>query len=210
MKLGPWMTSVAGVTMTVDTVKPYSGSKSLHISVAAGAAAHGTLSQTVATGLVPGNDLFGRAMVFYSSTGGNNLPLNVHSWIFNSAGMSTAANGMVSMNMGGGGATSKPQLNYHYPPAPNEQSVQGGMWTAGKWLCVQWQYNASGTPVADDAKVWIDGQLQVEAMQSKGWNFATPWSTFDFGFTHYQTTTNPVDIYLDDFGLNETMVACPP
>jgi hypothetical protein len=208
MALGPWKASVAGVMMTVDGVKPYGGKKSLHIVAPTGAAAHGTLNQTVTAGLVPGNDVFGRAMVFYSNTGGNGLPLNVHSWIFNAAGTSTAAMGMVTMNMGGGGA--KLQLNYH-PPAPGtEQSVQGGMITAGTWHCIQWQYNGSGTPVADDAKVWVDGTLAVEAMQSKGWSFATPWTSFDFGFTHYQTLANGVDVYLDDFGLNETMIPCPP
>jgi len=206
--LGPWKASVAGGTMTVDSVKPYSGTKSLHITVAAGAAAHGTLNQTVPTGLVPGNNMFGRAMLFYSNTGGNDLPLAVHSWLFNSAGTSTAAMGNVTMNLGGGGA--KLQLNYH-PPAPAvEQSVQGGTMTAGVWHCVQWEYDGSGTPSVNDAKVWVDGTLAVEAMPAKGWQFATPWNTFDFGFTHYQTLANGVDVYLDDFALNETMVACPP
>ncbi len=143
----------------------------------------------------------------YSNTNANDLALGVHSWLFNSDGTSTAANGMVTMNMGGGGA--KMQLNYH-PPAPGaEQSVQGGTMTAGVWHCIQWEYNGSGTPSANDAKVWVDGMLAVEAMPAKKWDFATPWSSFDFGFTHYQTLVNGVDIYLDDFGLNETMIPCP-
>jgi hypothetical protein len=33
--------------------------------------------------------------------------------------------------------------------------------------------------------------------QSKGWQFATPWDSFDFGFTHYQALPNGVDVYLD-------------
>ena len=206
--LGPWKATVMGSTMVVDTVKPHDGAKSLHITVPAGAGTRATLNQTVAAGLVPGNNAFGRAMVFYSNTGGNGLPLAAHSWIFNSAGTSTVAAGNVTMNMGGGGA--KMQLNYH-PPAPlPEQSVQGGTMTAGVWHCVQWQYDGSGTPPKDDAKVWVDGVLAVEAPPSKAWNFATPWSSFDFGFTHYQTLANGVEIFLDDFALNETMVACPP
>ena len=207
--LGPWKASVGGtgVVMIVDGVRPHSGSKSLHITVPAGASAHGTLTQTAAAGLIPGNDMFGRAMVFYNNTGGNNLPVGVHSWLFNSSGMSTAAGGNVSMNMGGGGA--KLQLNYH-PPAPQvEQSVQGGMITAGQWHCIQWQYDGSGTPPHDLAKVWIDGTLAVDIPASKGWKLATPWSTFAFGFTHYQTLTNPVDVYLDDFALSGSMVPCP-
>ena len=208
--VGPWKASVAGTgtMMQIDGVNPHSGTKSLHITVPAGLGAHGTLHQAVATGgLVAGNNMLGRAMVFYSNTGGNELPLNVHSWIFNAAGMSTAAAGNVTMNMGGGGA--KLQLNYH-PPAPaTEQSVQGGAITAGQWHCVQWQYDGSGTPPHDAAKVWVDGTLAVNVAATKGWSLATPWSSFDFGFTHYQTLANPVDVYLDDFVLGSSMIACP-
>ncbi len=207
--LGPWKASVGSALMTVDSINPYRGHRSLHITATApdGGSAHGTLHQVFDGGLVSGNDVFGRAMVFYSDTTGNGLPLGVHSWIFNSTGNSAAADGGVSMNLGGGGA--KLQLNYH-PPAPlPEQSVQGGTMTAGVWHCVQWEYNGSGSPAADDAKVWVDGSLAVEATASKGWNFATPWAAFDFGFTHYQTLSNGVDVYLDDFALDGAMVPCP-
>jgi hypothetical protein len=212
--VGPWKATVTGtLTMGVDTVRPYQGSKSLHITVPAGASVRGTLNQTAASGLVTGNNLFGRAMVYYGDTGadagdaGYGLALGVHSWIFNAAGSSTVADGGVTMNMGGGGA--KLQLNYHPPPPLTEKSVQGGTMTAGAWHCVQWEYNGSGSPPTDDGKVWVDGTLAVEAPASEGWNFATPWSTFDFGFTHYQTLTNPVDIYLDTFALDGAMVGCP-
>jgi hypothetical protein len=207
--LGPWKASVAGtgIQMQVDTVKPYRGTKSLHISVPTGASAHGTLTQSAAAGLVPGNDVYGRAMVFYASGGGNDLPLGVHSWIFNSAGTSSMADGGVTMNMGGGGA--KMQLNYHPPPPGTEKSVQGGMIAAGSWHCIQWQYDGSGKTPADAAKVWVDGTVAVNVPASQGWDFATPWDTFDFGFTHYQTLANGVDVYLDEFALDGSMVACP-
>jgi hypothetical protein len=142
--VGPWKASVGGTgtQMRVDGVKPYRGSKSLHITVPSGASAHGTLAQGATSGLVPGNDVYGRAMVFYAMGGGNDLPLNVHSWLFNSAGTSSMADGGVTMNMGGGGA--KMQLNYHPPPPATEKSVQGGMISAGAWHCIQWQYDGSG------------------------------------------------------------------
>ena len=66
--------------------------------------------------------------------------------------------------------------------------------TTGVWHCVQWEYDGSGTPAKDDAKVWVDGVLAVEATPAKGWKLATPWSAFDFGFTHYQTLAAGVDI----------------
>jgi hypothetical protein len=207
--LGPWAASVGGVTMTVDSVNPYESTKSLHITVPTGPSAHGTLSQQKSVGLVTGNDMYGRAMVYYSDSTGNGLPLNVHSWLFNSNGDSTVDDGgAVSMNMGGGGA--KLQLNYHPPPDAGEQSVQGGMISAGSWHCIQWQYDGSGSPPNNVANVWIDGTLAVNAPASKGWQFATPWTTFDFGFTHYQSLdANAVEVFLDDFALNGTMIPCP-
>jgi hypothetical protein len=75
---------------------------------------------------------------------------------------------------------------------------------------MQWEYNGSGTPPKDEGKIWVDGKLVVDAAPpAQKWDFATPWSNFDFGFTHYQTTKNAIDVYLDDFALAETMVACP-
>jgi hypothetical protein len=217
-KLGPWKATVqgTGVVFQVDNVKPYAGKQSLHITVPtnagmdAGTSARGTLNQAATGGLIPGNDMFGRAMVFYSNTGGNDLPLGVHSWLFNSGGNSSEGDGGVTMNMGGGGA--KLQLNYHPPLPLTEQSVQGGNITAGAWHCIQWQYDGSGSgsQFNDAAHVWIDGTDVVDVAKTKGWWFATPWDTFDFGFTHYQALANGVDVYLDDFALDGAMIPCPP
>jgi hypothetical protein len=104
------------------------------------------------------------------------------------------------------------QLNYHPPPPLKEQSVDDGGITAGAWHCLQWQYDGagSGSSVADVGKVWVDGTLAVGVQKTEGWNFATPWKSMDFGFTHYQALVNPVDVYLDDFALDVSMVPCPP
>jgi hypothetical protein len=209
MVVGPWKAAVSGTgtSIQVDTVLPYSGAKALHVTVPAGDAIRATLGQTVSAGVIPGNNLFGRAMIYYSNTGTNGLPLAVHSWFFNASGMSTQEAGTVTMNLGGGGA--KYQLNWH-PVAPaTEQSVQGGTQSPGTWHCIQWQYDGSGVTPANHAKVWDNGTLAFEVLATKAWDFATPWSSFDFGFTHYQTLANPVDIYLDDFALNDTMIPCP-
>lgn len=207
--LGPWVADVSRTVMTVDSRNPYSGNKSLHITIAAipDASASGTLEQKSAAGLIAGDNLYGRAMVFYATTADAGLPIGVHSWLFNASGTSSEDDGGVTMNLGGGGA--ELQLNYH-PPAPApEQSVQGGMVTTGAWHCIQWQYDGAGTPPADIANLWIDGTLAVTIPLSKGWKFATPWSAFEFGFTHYQTLHNAVDVFLDDFALDSKMLPCP-
>lgn len=213
--VGPWKATVSGMlTMAIDTKRAYSGTKSIHITVPEIAVApdsgshpaHGTLDQTGACGLVAGNNLFGRAMVYYESTGGYGLPLSVHSWIFNAGGFSDELDASMAMNMGGGGT--ELQLNY----SPTDKSVDMGTMTSGKWHCLQWEYDGSGSPVADIAKIWIDKGTTpaLTVPKSEGWKFATPWRNLSFGFTHYQNLKNPVEIYLDDFALDGKMIPCPP
>ena len=210
--LGAWKISISGkAQMKVDAVKPYSGQRSLHITVPANdPSASATLHQSAGAkedaGLVAGNNVFGRAMVYYANDGTNGLPQG-HSWVFQSSGFSTKEDGGVNMNVANGG--NQYFLNYHSATSP-EQSVTGGKPVAGQWLCMQWEYNGSGNPPADEGKIWINNVLVVDAKgQTPNWDFATPWNNFDFGFTHYQLITGSMDVFLDDFALNDAMIPCP-
>jgi hypothetical protein len=217
-KLGPWTASVGGMAMALIDMtkagKPGTGTKSLHVMAPAGGSNHATLGNRSA--MIPGNNVFGRAMVYWGNAGGANLPLGVHSWIFSASGttaaatgtVSDAAGGAVSMNMGGGG--NKMQLNYHWPPSPTEKSVQGGSVTAGAWHCIQWNWDGSGTPAKNIGKVWVDGTLALMTPAAPmAWNFAVPWTNIQFGYTNYQTLANSIDLYLDDYALNDSMIPCP-
>lgn len=225
--LGPWAVAVSGVTAEIDATNPYHSAKSLHIIIpsgvntgSGGTPSHATLTQKAGagSGLVAGDNLFGRAMIYYSDTGSNGLPIGVHSWFFIASGTSSQLGSAASLNLGGGGA--KLQLNY----SPGDKSVQGGTMTAGAWHCVQWEYDGaidsagsgsgsgsdgSGATPANVAKVWIDGSDALDIPATQGWDFATPWNAFSFGYTHYQTLTNPVEVFLDDFALDHAMIDCP-
>jgi hypothetical protein len=209
--IGPWKISVGGkAVMSIDTDKPYSGKYSLHITEPANdtGASNGLLHQAAASGgLVTGNDVWGRAMIYYSTSGGAGLPQG-HSWAFQAQGDSSAeGNKNVSMNVANGGT--QYFLNYHSATSP-EQSVTGGKPAGGKWICMQWEYNGSGTTPADEGKIIIDGTVVVDAKkQNPNWDFATPWTNFDFGFQHYQAITNSMDVYLDDFALDSKEIPCP-
>jgi hypothetical protein len=209
--LGPWKINVGGkVVMSIDGDKPYSGKYSLHITEPANdtTASDGLLHQAAASGgLVTGNDVWGRAMIWYSTDGTNNLPQG-HSWVFQAQGNSAAeSNKNVSMNVANSGG--QYFLNYHSATSA-EQSVTGGKPAGGKWLCMQWEYNGSGATPVDEGKIIIDGTVVVDAKkQTPNWDFATPWTNFDFGFQHYQSITNSMDVYLDDFALDDKEVPCP-
>lgn len=208
---GIWSITTSGdATMTIDSVKPFAGKNSLHITVPNGSTgASGLLNLTKAAGLVTNNNLFGRAMVYYTKSATDDLPNGVHSWIFQGIGMSTASGKTMTLNLANGGTDYF--LNYHGDTTQSaEASKTGGKPVAAAWVCMQWEYNSSGTPAADDAKVWADGVLQLEATKAaQNWNLATPFSQMQFGFTHYQTLKNAIDVYLDDFAINDAMIPCP-
>ena len=101
------------------------------------------------------------------------------------------------------GAGDKLRLSYRPPADAEVPSTPGGTLTAGTWHCVQWQYNGA----ADSAKVWLDGTEAVEAPNN--WSLAAPFNAFSFGFRHFQTLAAGVDVFYDDFALDEAMVPCP-
>ncbi len=84
--------------------------------------------------------------------------------------------------------------------------------STGSWHCLQWQYDGSGSPPNDAARVWLDGvrSVTVDAGYDNGdFKLSDSWASFDVGFTHYQLMPLPVDVYIDDFALGTEMVACP-
>jgi len=206
--LGPWKAEVSGtVTMKVDGDNPYGGSKALHINIPVldAGSSTSTLDQSVASGgLVTGNDLWGRVMVWYK-----NKP-NGHTWIFEGQGKSTASNKTMNLNLADQG--SNYFLNYHGDTTSGaESSAAGGTPVAGAWVCLQWEYNGSTTTNASEAKVWADGTLIIDSKKAPAqtWDLATPFTSFQLGFVHYPNTTEVIDLYIDDFALNNARVACP-
>jgi hypothetical protein len=210
----PWTRSTGGgAAMKVDGTRPFSGTKSLHVTAPAGEYSHAYITQKMGAAVpVSGPTLYGRVMFYFNDQAPYDLPKgSVHSWIFNVSGSSAA--GPVSMNLGGWGVP-KVMLNYHW--TGKEDALQGAPWKAGAWHCLQWQYDGSGTPAKNEARVWVDGVLALTingttggASHVAGWNMAPPWTSIDLGFTHYQTLTNQVEVWLDDFALDSAMVACP-
>jgi hypothetical protein len=235
-KLGQWSTGIGGKTdagqtaeMSVDTVKPFSGTYALHVNAPAGESTYGQLSR--ATDLDAGDigpNMFGRMMIYFSDSalpGGSapltdsgtyGVPSGVHAWTFASSGHSAELDASVSMNI----VTATPKLGLNYSPGdygPGSSSDAGPV-IAGAWHCLQWQYDGSGSPADDIANVWIDGFLQVHTdptIKFGSGDAATPlkmasdWTQLTFGFTHYQTTHIPQDVYFDDFAIDNKAVPCP-
>lgn len=77
---------------------------------------------------------------------------------------------------------------------------------------MQWEYNSSGAGAVDDAKVWADGVLIIDSLVAPGvenWQIANPVTTMQLGWVHYPQTSEAIDLYIDDFALNNAMIPCP-
>jgi hypothetical protein len=211
-KLGPWVASVGGpVTVTVDSVRPYEGQKSLHVVMPIGGQASAMLTSAVFSGgLVHGNRLFGRAMVYFVGTPGDagyGFPVHTHSMIFSVSGSSTEVGGPVNINMAGNGS-----LNYQARKGTTfELGTAGGTPSMNAWHCIQWEYDGSADVplvVADHAQVWLDGAVVSDVPKNTNWFLATPWTSFSFGLTHLQTLVNPVEFFMDSFALDGAPIPC--
>jgi hypothetical protein len=205
--LGPWTTNVGGTeTMTVDGTNPYGGTKALHINIPIVDAGSSTslLEQTVGGGLVTNGDMWGRMMVWYK-----NKP-NGHTWLFQGLGHSSASGNNMSLNLANSGGNYF--FNYHgYADAGEETSDQGGTPVAGAWVCLQWEYKSSGTVNQSEAKLWADGVLVIDSLAApvQTWDLATPFTEMQLGFVHYPNTAEIIDVFIDDFALNNAKVDCP-
>jgi hypothetical protein len=213
--LGPWSIQInvpadAGSPepMGVDTVNPYGGLRSLHIQVPnnANSSTH-LLNLTKASGLV-GNDLYGRMMVYYKGAKPNG-----HTWTWQGIGASSeSGDPSTSLNVANEG--NDYFVNYHGTAGDStaETSDHGGVPVVNAWVCLQWEYNASGAPIADDVKVWADGTVIIDSKKApiQAWQLPDPVTQMQLGWVHYPETTEAIDLYIDDFALNNAMIACPP
>ena len=228
--LGPWKASFGSkTTMTVDSVRAYTGHKALHIKIDGPTAAStgGFLGASVPpTGVVTGNTMFGRAMFYFAppaenavdagnvgdagdagdAAPPNGLPSRVHSSFFRITGKYTPEDAAVVMDVGD--SQTVLFLNY-FPPLHFEENKSGGDVTPNGWHCLQWQFDGSASPPIIHSQVLLDQQPVVNVPVDAGWVNATPWSAMGFGFILLNPETNPIDLSLDTFALDENPIACP-
>jgi len=213
------------INATIDTSFFFSPPSSLHINCTAANSTTALLSENLAA---PWPQIYGRSMVYFDSDATYQLPLNVHSWIFQAQGINSYYNvtpfnatvgpsGTVSMNI----IVGNPHiaLNYHWSNTGAEQSVTSKLSiTPNNWFCLQWYYDGPGSNVM----VWVNGTVYLNVTHNKSFTAYTPvdstdwrfpdapgWNKFQFGYQHYQTLNKSVSLHLDDFVLDTQMTCCP-
>jgi hypothetical protein len=181
-----------GGTMTVDTTKAFSGSKSILIKTRGGTNFPGT--NLVFSGiekLLPANDLHGRVMMWMANT-----PGAAH-W---DSVLGSAAGGSNPTYILGGMYKNFMSV-YH----PGDVSVDSNTpFPTGTWACVQWQF--SGKDGKSLHKMMLNGQV-VDKGIKEGWRAPT-FSQLKVGYRHFNTNV-AVDVWLDDLAFGDQPIACP-
>jgi hypothetical protein len=188
----PWMVSNAapGSSLVVDTTKPYSGQKSVHVTSGGGGNGGDDMTMRTTMGLpAPGNHVFGRMMMFLKGP----WPMT-HIRVMGMPNPTPAPQGYV--------------IDAHTSWSLEALVDNGGNGgnapiVTDKWVCVEWEFNApSGGAVT--THLWISGTEVLPA---------------PVGFPHvdmlelwvgYTTAliSPPTEMWVDDVALSTTRIGC--
>jgi hypothetical protein len=195
---GAWkVTADNGGTAVVDTTKPWSGTRSLHITTQGGVG-RGFLTQGKPLLPIDGNNLYGRFMMFFVEP-----PTGTHFGLVKAPGM--VAGGGTGIYAFGG--LDKAFVLFNYSPGGSVR-ISKTSWPANRWTCVQWQFDGS----RNEARIWLDGQLLSDATVSKSGGLDWPAPVFDsltIGFEPCCPTPVKVQMWIDELAIDNRPIECP-
>lgn len=206
-------------TLSIDSTKPYRGTKSMHIQAPSGPDRWATLYFGRPFFPASNNTIFGRAMIFLKQ----NPRAEVHWNYFTALGLYrdpvTQQSRQLEWNWGG--HRSNIQAFYNENDCYRRSQLEG---PEGKWVCWQWKF--SGVPDANasggqkrELFVWAYGQLApVLAVRGAPEACAAgpviPWMAPQFnqgylGYIHAQPSPVPIEVWWDDLAMGPEMIPCP-
>jgi hypothetical protein len=190
----PWVAQPSnnpGGLLQVDSTKPYSGTKSVHIKSGGGTTGGDAVTMKTTMGLPrPTNHVFGRMMTFlkgpWPSTHIRVMGMQAapyQGYLLDAfAGSRGFQLESLTDNFGGGGMT----------PLVTD-----------KWKCVEWEFNAP-TGAAVTTHVWIDGtEITPAAAGFPRVDLLDLW----VGYTT-ALKSGPVEMWIDDVALGATRIGC--
>ncbi|HEY0706298.1 MAG TPA: hypothetical protein VGG33_05840, partial [Polyangia bacterium] len=193
---GRFMVRAPAGAMVVDTTKPFSGTKSLHIKMAAPT----SRAMMEFTQQFPFNDLHGRMMLFVTR-----VPTNDIHWDFLYAYYSSGNQWELGGQFQGWSLVIDP---------PDHPVYSKDKIPLGRWFCLQWQFKYGG-PGADntytakvDGKVIDRGSWTGADPTGMKWP-AAPWQRMVVGWQPYGSSNVEVDTWIDDLAFGEQEIACP-
>ncbi len=197
-----------GGTLTIESSKAFSGTRSVYIKSDEGSAKTTALIN-VGRGILPlpGNVVHGRMMVYLTATPQGNVHWDNTIWSGKLPGTDVKA------QYAYGGHQSGRFIVVYNPHDCN--AISQTPFPTGRWACLQWQFDGPSMTT----RLWVDGKAIADqtvvgktnrCMDRSGAEWVAP--TFDnaqFGWTNYQPSPVPIEMWMDDIAIDSKQIACP-
>lgn len=214
---GSW-SAEGGDAVQVDTGKAFSGAQSVHFKIPADPARMMMTRNNMPP--IPGNNMFGRVMLYLTTT----PVVPNQQWVhFNLIRADGALPDGSRGHYAWGAIYGKVFENYD----PHDcYKISNTRFPDKRWACFQWQFDGSKVSGSganevrkNQIRIWLDGTLLNDASVDGIGDGCpdkthTPWvaGTFDalnVGWEHYQKAAEDNDLWLDDLAVDDHPIACP-
>ena len=203
---GPFTIQKGGyATITVDSSKAFSGKQSLHFHMAN--SPNDALMHLNFAGApvfpFANNDIHGRVMLFLTRNPSRHWDLTT---AFAAATVDDESTGE-QFSLSG----SSPDNHVMSVHQPGDKSVDSkDLWPLNKWVCVQWEFAATGT--TSSIQIKFDGKFIDKGMNASMASWKPPgFKSMFFGWKNFEGgITGNLDFWADDLAFGEQEIPCPP
>jgi hypothetical protein len=213
-----WKVTATMATLAVDATKPFAGVKGLHVTSTGGTPVGVVIKDGAPLFPIAGNAFYGRVMFWLTK----NPPGAVHWNNVQSAGF-LPDNRWGKYGWGGMYGTILAGYTIRTMATDTQAVIDCSKPSKlalpeKKWTCLEWQFDGAGSQM----HLWLDNQLVADAdIVKTGTACVTPkppndtWTAPAFanltlGWMQYQTSTTPVELWMDEVAVATTRIGCPP
>jgi hypothetical protein len=211
----PWSVSTNGGSVTIDSTRAYSGTRSVHVTTDGMAPYRQAYFSVSGAPVFPvaGNVVFGRMMIWLTAA-----PTMTTHWtnIQGEGPVTGQSQSYRAFTRYGGQVSEQLMANY------DTSGVSSDCWQHSqvpiptqRWACFEWRFDGPN----NEMDFWLDG-TSISALtvigQGSGcisngtngkWNLPE-YDTLRLGWEHYQTSI-PIDMWIDDVGIDSKRIGCP-
>jgi hypothetical protein len=204
---GGWtLMARGGASAVVDETRAFSGTRSVLFRAPIGSSSAFIVRGAPALP-VPGNDLYGRMMVYLARS-----PMGEVHWNSVCAWGKLPSGASQAYCYGG----HFQQFLANYRPANDCWKGSKTAFPTGRWSCLQWRYDGP----KNQMRLWMDGAPVTQASVDgfgEGCHeggTTTPWvaPVFDslrIGWENYQSSPIAIELWIDDVAVGESAIPCP-
>jgi hypothetical protein len=207
--------SASSGSITLDTQRAFSGTRSLHLS----SSESGAYVQIVRSlTLLPTNAFFGRMNIFFDAWPKPKEHWDlIQGWGYVPGSVSRPVSDQIQYSYGGG--IDNTLAGYYLSNTRDCGQYSAAQMPIGRWACLEWQFDG----VNDEMRIWIDGQAidpltMTNPTSSTYASCAPPWvasapifERLSLGFYRGSPVDGgTIDMWIDDVAIDSQRVGCLP